>query len=196
MNFILKIFVFIGFIIVSPIILISLILIWFEDGSPVIFAQERLGINKNSFRIYKIRTMYKTAPNLGTHEVGIIHYLIAGSFLRKIKVDELPQLLNYLKGEIVLVGPRPGLPTQEKLKKYREKYNIFDTKPGITGLSQILGYDMSNPEVLAKVDKLYINNKSIRLDLYIFLATFIKSLRSKIFLKFKDEIELIINKEV
>jgi O-antigen biosynthesis protein WbqP len=196
MNFILKIFVFIGFIIVSPIILISLILIWFEDGSPVIFAQERLGINKNSFRIYKIRTMYKTAPNLGTHEVGIIHYLIAGSFLRKIKVDELPQLLNYLKGEIVLVGPRPGLPTQEKLKKYREKYNIFDIKPGITGLSQILGYDMSNPEVLAKVDKIYINNKSIRLDLYIFLATFIKSLRSKIFLKFKDEIELTINKEL
>jgi lipopolysaccharide/colanic/teichoic acid biosynthesis glycosyltransferase len=171
-------------------------LIWFEDGSPVIFAQERLGINKNRFRIYKIRTMYKTAPNLGTHEVGTMHYLIAGSFLRKIKIDELPQLLNYLKGEIVLVGPRPGLPTQEKLKKYREKYNIFDIKPGITGLSQILGYDMSNPEVLAKVDKLYINNKSIRLDLYIFLATFIKSLRSKIFLKFKDEIELTINKEV
>jgi lipopolysaccharide/colanic/teichoic acid biosynthesis glycosyltransferase len=171
-------------------------LIWFEDGSPVIFAQERLGINKNRFRIYKIRTMYKTAPNRGTHEVGTIHYLIVGSFLRKIKVDELPQLLNYLKGEIVLVGPRPGLPTQEKLKKYREKYNIFDTKPGITGLSQILGYDMSNPEVLAKVDKLYINNKSIRLDLYIFLATFIKSLRSKLFLKFNDEIELIINKEV
>jgi O-antigen biosynthesis protein WbqP len=196
MNFILKIFVFIGFIIISPIILISLMLIWFEDGSPVIFAQERLGINKNRFRIYKIRTMYKTAPNLGTHEVGTMHYLIAGSFLRKIKIDELPQLLNYLKGEIVLVGPRPGLPTQEKLKKYREKYNIFDIKPGITGLSQILGYDMSNPEVLAKVDKLYINNKSIRLDLYIFLATFIKSLRSKIFLKFKDEIELTINKEV
>jgi lipopolysaccharide/colanic/teichoic acid biosynthesis glycosyltransferase len=196
MNFILKIFVFIGFIIVSPIILISLMLIWFEDGSPVIFAQERLGINKNRFRIYKIRTMYKTAPNLGTHEVGTMHYLIAGSFLRKIKIDELPQLLNYLKGEIVLVGPRPGLPTQEKLKKYREKYNIFDIKPGITGLSQILGYDMSNPEVLAKVDKLYINNKSIKLDLYIFLATFIKSLRSKIFLKFKDEIELTINKEL
>jgi lipopolysaccharide/colanic/teichoic acid biosynthesis glycosyltransferase len=196
MNFILKIFVFIGFIIVSPIILISLMLVWFEDGSPVIFAQERLGINKNRFRIYKIRTMYKTAPNLGTHEVGTMHYLIVGSFLRKIKVDELPQLLNYLKGEIVLVGPRPGLPTQEKLKKYREKYNIFDIKPGITGLSQILGYDMSNPEVLAKVDKLYINNKSIKLDLYIFLATFIKSLRSKIFLKFKDEIELTINKEL
>ena len=89
------------------------------------------------------------------------NHLYFGSFLRKIKVDELPQLINYLKGELALVGPRPCLSNQIELEKYRDNYGIFDVKPGITGLAQILGYDMSNPEILTKIEKLYINKKSL-----------------------------------
>jgi lipopolysaccharide/colanic/teichoic acid biosynthesis glycosyltransferase len=100
----------------------------------------------------------------------------------------LPQIYNYLKGDLSLIGPRPGLPNQKELKSYREKYGIFIIKPGITGLSQVLGYDMSNPELLAKIDKIYIKNKALKLDILIFLATFIKYFKLKLEKKFKYEI--------
>lgn len=196
MNIILKPLVLIGLILTSPIICISLLLIWLEDGSPVIFVQDRLGINKNKFKMLKIRTMIKSAPNLGTHEIANTYYLKIGSIIRKIKVDELPQLINYLKGELELVGPRPGLPTQIKLKEYRDAYNIFSVKPGITGLAQILGYDMSNPKLLAMIDNLYIKNRSIELDVKIFLATFVKSYKVALYARFQNEIKHIIKKEI
>lgn len=191
MNIILKAIVLLSLIIISPIILISIFLVWLEDGSPTIFIQERLGLNKDKFNIYKIRTMHKSTPNLGTHEVENLYYLKIGSIIRKIKIDELPQLLNFVKGDLNLVGPRPGLPNQHKLKEYREIYNVFETKPGITGLSQILGYDMSDPELLAMMDDLYIKNKSFKLDLKIFFGTFIKSLRLSLYSDFKDQIEVL-----
>lgn len=196
MNIILKPLVLIGLILILPIICVSLLLVWLEDGSPMIFVQERLGLNKNKFKIFKIRTMYKSAPNLGTHEVANTYYLRIGSIIRKIKIDELPQLVNYLKGELELVGPRPGLPTQIKLKEYRDAYNIFDVKPGITGLAQVLGYDMSNPRVLAMIDSLYIKNRSIQLDVKIFFATFFKSYRTALCLSFESEINQIIKEEI
>lgn len=192
MNIFMRIIVFIGLILVLPLILISLFLIFIEDGRPTIFLQERLGKNKKKFTLFKIRTMYKSAPNLGTHQVDTSNYLFFGALLRKIKIDELPQLINYLKGDLTLVGPRPGLVNQIELKEYRDFYNIFNVKPGITGLAQILGYDMSNPKLLAKIDNLYIKNKSTALDAKIFFGTFIKPIRSSIYLKFKDEIEEII----
>jgi lipopolysaccharide/colanic/teichoic acid biosynthesis glycosyltransferase len=195
MNIILKPLVLIGLILISPIIFISLFLVWLEDGSPVIFVQERLGLSKNKFKILKIRTMYKSAPNLGTHEVANAYYLNIGSIIRKIKIDELPQLVNYLKGELELIGPRPGLPSQVKLKEYRDAYNIFNIKPGITGLAQVLGYDMSNPRALAMIDSLYIKNRSIQLDVKIFFATFFNSYRAELYLSFENEIKQIIEKD-
>lgn len=195
MNIILKPLVLIGLILISPIIFISLFLVWFEDGSPVIFVQERLGLSKNKFKILKIRTMYKSAPNLGTHEVANAYYLNIGSIIRRIKIDELPQLVNYLKGELELIGPRPGLPSQVKLKEYRDAYNIFNVKPGITGLAQVLGYDMSNPRALAMIDSLYIKNRSIQLDVKIFFATFFNSYRAALYLSFENEIKQIIEKD-
>jgi len=195
MNIILKPLVLIGLILISPIIFISLFLVWLEDGSPVIFVQERLGLSKNKFKILKIRTMYKSAPNLGTHEVANAYYLNIGSIIRKIKIDELPQLVNYLKGELELIGPRPGLPSQVKLKEYRDAYNIFNVKPGITGLAQVLGYDMSNPRALAMIDSLYIKNRSIQLDVKIFFATFFNSYRAALYLSFENEIKQIIEKD-
>ena len=195
MNIILKPLVLIGLILISPIIFISLFLVWLEDGSPVIFVQERLGLSKNKFKILKIRTMYKSAPNLGTHEVANAYYLNIGSIIRKIKIDELPQLVNYLKGELELIGPRPGLPSQVKLKEYRDAYNIFNVKPGITGLAQVLGYDMSKPRALAMIDSLYIKNRSIQLDVKIFFATFFNSYRAALYLSFENEIKQIIEKD-
>tara|TARA_B100000795_G_scaffold269846_1_gene260695 strand:- start:2819 stop:3409 length:591 start_codon:yes stop_codon:yes gene_type:complete len=183
-----KILAAIGFVLLLPLIAISVLLILIEDGFPLFFIQDRLGKNMKKFKIYKIRTMHNETPNLGTHEVSTDNYLKTGSFLRKLKIDELPQILNYLKGDLNLIGPRPGLPSQSKLKEIRLAKDIFDVKPGITGLSQVLGYDMEDPLTLSKVDNIYIKKRNIRIDLLIFLATFIKPLRSVIPALFIDDI--------
>ena len=187
-NNLLKLFAVIGLIILSPIIIISLILILIEDGSPAIFRQDRLGKDKKIFRIYKIRTMYNETQNAGTHEVSKSQYLKVGGLLRKLKIDELPQIFNYIKGDINLIGPRPGLPSQAMLTKYRDGNDIYTVVPGISGLSQVLGFDMSNPKVLADIDKLYLEKKSIRLDITIFIATFFMSFRNKLAIRFENEI--------
>jgi len=190
-NFILKIFAAFALVAISPVIFISIFFIMIEDGRPSIFVQERLGKNLKKFNIYKIRTMYLSAPNLGTHEVSSSNYLKVGLILRKLKIDELPQVINFIKGDINLIGPRPGLPSQSDLKKFRLANDIFNTTPGITGLAQVLGYDMSHPEKLAKIDCLYISNKNLKLDLIIFFATFFKSFRKELSAMFLEEIKRI-----
>tara|TARA_B100000963_G_scaffold78022_1_gene66065 strand:- start:35033 stop:35629 length:597 start_codon:yes stop_codon:yes gene_type:complete len=189
MDYVLKIFFLLGFILVLPALFFVSIIVWFEDGRPIIFVQERLGINKKKFNLYKIRTMHKSTPSLGTHQIGSIHHLKSGSSIRKLKIDELPQLINYIKGDINLVGPRPGLPNQIDLKKYREKFNIYDFKPGITGLAQVLGYDMSDPKLLAMIDNLYIKQKNTKLDITIFFATFFSVFKKKLNKRFAQNIE-------
>tara|TARA_B100000963_G_scaffold350154_1_gene360055 strand:- start:2789 stop:3379 length:591 start_codon:yes stop_codon:yes gene_type:complete len=194
MNLILKTLALIGLILLLPIIFISMLLVIIEDGFPGLFIQKRLGKNKKIIKIFKIRTMKNATPDLGTHEINNSNILKTSKFIRNFKIDELPQVINYVIGDINLVGPRPGLPNQYELKKYREKEEIFNIAPGITGLSQILGYDMSNPKLLSKIDRLYIENKSLRLDLMIFLATFLPFLRKKIKIFFHVKIQEIINK--
>lgn len=191
LSMLLRIIAFIIFTGILPIIFISLLIILIEDGFPVFFVQRRLGKNKKEFLLLKIRTMKKNTPNLGTHQISSSNYLKFGLFLRKFKVDELPQVINYLWGDIALVGPRPGLPNQIELMKAREKRGIFSMKPGITGLGQVLEFDMSNPIILSKIDALYIQKKSITLDITIFISTFIKYFRKKLYNDFKKEIELI-----
>ena len=193
MNMFLKVLFFFGLLLVSPIIIFSILLVFFEDGRPTIFIQERLGKNKIIIKVYKIRTMKKHTPNLGTHEVDNNNYLKVGSFLRKVKIDELPQIVNFIKNQINIIGPRPCLPNQADLIKLRDEYDIFSIKPGITGLAQVLGYDMSNPKTLTKIEKIYIDKKSIKLDLLIFAATFIKGIRSNIRQSLKSEISNINN---
>ena len=190
-NLILKVLASLGLLAVLPIILICIFFILIEDGLPAIFVQERLGKNLKKFNIYKLRTMYRSAPNLGTHEVSSSNYLKVGSILRKLKIDELPQVINFIKGDINLIGPRPGLPSQSDLKKFRLANDIFNTTPGITGLAQVLGYDMSHPEKLAKIDCLYISNKNLKLDLIIFFATFFKSFKKELSVMFLEEIKRI-----
>jgi O-antigen biosynthesis protein WbqP len=191
LNVLLKIITLIGLTLLLPIIAISAILILLEDGRPVFFIQKRIGKDLKVFNIYKLRTMSKNTPNLGTHEVDKSNYLKIGSILRLTKIDELPQLINFIKGELLLIGPRPGLETQLKLKNERLKNDIFSIAPGISGLGQVLGYDMSDPIKLSKIDALYIANKNIHLDFKILIATFFKPVRKSLMLRFKDQIKNI-----
>jgi len=177
-----------GLILALPLLAIISFFIYLEDGWPIFFKQKRLGINKEEFMIFKIRTMKKNTPELGTHDVDKSFQLRLGKVIRAIKLDELPQLINVLKGDINLVGPRPGLVTQDELQKERYKRNIFIVKPGITGLAQILGYDMSDPAKLAEIDRIYIDNQTIHLNTLILLGTFISSFRDKISMKLGIEI--------
>lgn len=183
-------------VLMIPIMAFASLLIFFEDGLPIFFRQERLGKNKKIFTIYKIRTMKNDAPQLGTHAVSKIFLLRIGKLIRKIKLDEFPQLINVIIGDINLVGPRPGLVSQEILLCEREKKNIFKINPGITGLSQILGYDMSNPEKLSEVDLIYMNNKSKYVDLMILLGTFFSKYRNQIALKLGVNLNMERNENV
>ena len=167
-------------LLIFPILICISFLILFEDGLPILFKQERIGKNKKIFTIYKIRTMKNNAPQLGTHTVSESFFLKIGKFIRKIKLDEFPQLINVIIGDINLVGPRPGLVTQEILLKERDKNNVFNIKPGVTGLAQILGYDMSSPKRLSEIDNIYIKNKSNYIDLLILLGTFFSNYRNQV----------------
>jgi len=187
-NFLLKILAAFGLLLLIPVIVFSLLLVLIEDGFPLFFIQDRLGFDKKVFKIYKIRTMYNDTPSIATHDVSDSHYLKTGHILRKLKIDELPQVINFIKGDINLIGPRPGLPNQNELTRCRNKNNIFEIIPGISGLAQVLGYDMSNPSLLSKIDRLYIERKSVKLDLIIFIATFYRPYRKKLAVVFRNEI--------
>ena len=175
----------IGLIFISPLLVLIGLLVYVEDGSPIFFIQERIGSNKKVFRIIKIRTLKNNAPNTGTHKLETVHILGNGKWIRKFKLDEFPQLINVLKGDINLVGPRPGLISQDELYNERLKKNIYTIKPGITGLAQILGYDMSNPKKLAEIDEIYINNKNIYLNILVILGTFFNAPRIQLKSKLK-----------
>ena len=148
---------------------------WFavklSSPGPGIFAQERVGRNKELFTCYKFRTMKIDTKNAGTHEVDPSRVTTVGKFLRKTKIDELPQLWNIVKNEMSLVGPRPCLPSQSDLIVARNNLGVFDTVGGITGWAQIKNIDMSEPHLLAQIDAEYQSLRTIPLDLKIILAT-------------------------
>jgi lipopolysaccharide/colanic/teichoic acid biosynthesis glycosyltransferase len=153
-----------------------LILIWIairmHFNGPAIFRQVRLGRNEVAFVCYKFRTMKVGTAEVGTHEVPFKAITRIGRFLRRTKLDELPQILNVLKNEMTLVGPRPCLPSQTELIDERRNRKVFSTIPGITGIAQINGIDMSNPKLLARWDVLYLINQSLIFDLQLIMKTF------------------------
>lgn len=149
------------------------ILVRLGSPGPGIFSQERVGQNGRTFTCYKFRTMKTGTKQAGTHEMTADAITGIGAFLRKTKIDELPQVLNILRGELSLVGPRPGLPVQTKLTEERQAHSVLSVLPGITGLAQINGVDMSDPERLARLDAQYIAQRGLLLDLKIILATFL-----------------------
>jgi len=153
-----------------PVLVILTLIGLFDSGSPI-FRQERVGQHRKSFALVKFRTMYKDTASVASHFASSASITPFGSFLRKTKLDELPQLWNVLKGEMSLVGPRPNLFNQVELINAREVLGVYGVRPGITGLAQIKGIDMSTPEVLAKTDAEMITTMSVsNYFKYIFLT--------------------------
>jgi len=152
-----------------------LLLVWglvrLGSPGPGLFRQERVGKDGVSFTCYKFRSMKTGTVQAGTHEVGPDAITRLGSWLRKIKIDELPQVINLLRNEMSLIGPRPCLPSQVELIAERSRRGVMGVKPGITGLSQVNGVDMRDPVRLARSDADYLALQSLTLDFRIVLAT-------------------------
>jgi O-antigen biosynthesis protein WbqP len=155
--------------------------IFFEDKMPIFFKQKRVGINYTFFYIYKFRTMKKNAPNVATHllENPAQYLLKLGLLLRKFSLDELPNLINIIKGEMVFVGPRPALYNQDDLMALRVAAKVDKLKPGITGWAQINGRDEISVEEKVALEKEYLERKSFWFDMVIVVRTFTNVLRSK-----------------
>ena len=160
-----------GLIVFWPIIATAMIAIRLTSPGPCLFAQPRIGRRARQFTCYKLRTMHKGTPQLPTHEVASSVVTPLGSFLRRRKLDELPQLVNVLRGEMSIVGPRPCLPSQTRLIKARWRQGALDVLPGITGLAQVQGIDMTDTARLAKIDGLYVRTRSFSGDLWIIIQT-------------------------
>lgn len=168
-------------LLLSPIFLIVGMFIFFEDGFPVFFKQNRVGINYSFFNIYKFRSMKKNTPNVATHllENPEQYVLKIGALLRKLSLDELPNLLNIVKGEMVFVGPRPALYSQDDLMALRVAAGVDKLKPGITGWAQINGRDELSLQDKVAYEKEYLERKSFLFDLKIVVLTFTRVLGSK-----------------
>jgi O-antigen biosynthesis protein WbqP len=144
---------------------------WRDFGTNPLFVQLRVGQDQRPFRLYKIRTMPPQTGDLPSHHAPVVAISRSNALIRKLKIDELPQLLCVIRGEMSLVGPRPGLPGHHELLAERAARGVFAVRPGITGLAQIHGVDMSDPPRLAAIDGEYVHNHSIALDLRILIAT-------------------------
>lgn len=150
-----------GLVAASPLLIAATVVGYFDTGSPL-FVQERIGKDQKPFKLVKFRTMKVTTESVASHLVDNTSITKLGKILRKTKLDELPQLVNVLKGEMSLVGPRPNLFNQEDLIKARADQGVYDVLPGITGLAQLSGVDMSTPERLAQIDKEMIDTLSLK----------------------------------
>ena len=176
-----RLFALVIFFILFPIFIIVAVAVLIEDGFPILFSQKRVGINYTFFHIYKFRSMKKNTPNVATHLLeNPAHYLLKiGSLLRKLSLDELPNLINIIKGEMVFVGPRPALYNQDDLMALRVAAGIDKLKPGITGWAQINGRDEISIEEKVIRESEYLKRKSFLFDCIIILKTFQNILMSK-----------------
>jgi O-antigen biosynthesis protein WbqP len=168
-------------LILSPLFLVVAISIFIEDGMPIFFKQKRVGINYTFFNIYKFRSMKKNTPNVATHllESPGQYLLKIGGLLRKSSLDELPNLINIIKGEMVFVGPRPALYNQDDLMTLRVAAGVDKLKPGITGWAQINGRDDISIEKKVQLEQEYLYKRSILFDFEIIIKTFTNVLFSK-----------------
>jgi lipopolysaccharide/colanic/teichoic acid biosynthesis glycosyltransferase len=173
-------FSFFGILILSPIMVLLLTIGFFDTGSPL-FRQERVGIKQKSFYLLKFRSMHIHAPSVATHLASASAITSLGRFLRRSKLDELPQLWNVFMGDMSLVGPRPNLFNQTELIEEREMRGVYRIRPGITGLAQINKIDMSTPQLLAETDARMVAQLNIWYYFkYIFLTVFGKGFGDRI----------------
>ena len=145
----------------APLLLILTVIGWFDTRSPLFF-QQRVGRNQHPFTLVKFRTMRPGTASVATHLADAAAITSFGNFLRRTKLDELPQLWNVFLGDMSLVGPRPCLPNQTELVAAREALGVFTARPGITGLAQVQGIDMSTPQKLAEVDAQMLKTITLR----------------------------------
>jgi len=176
-----RIIALISLILFLPFFIFVALIILIEDGSPVFFKQKRVGINYTFFHIYKFRSMKKNTPNVATHLLqNPSQYLLKiGSLLRKLSLDELPNLFNILKGDMVFVGPRPALYNQDDLMQLRIAAGVDKLKPALTGWAQINGRDEISLEEKVALEKEYMDRKSLKFDIEIFFRTFASAFFSK-----------------
>lgn len=153
------------------IILLACIPVLIESRASPLFLQTRVGRHQTFFRILKLRTMHPNTAHVASHEISANQIMRSGFFMRKTKIDELPQIWNVLLGQMSFVGPRPCLPSQQDLRDARETRGVYELRPGITGCAQIRGIDMSTPNDLAIADATYLEKWSVRRDVQIILAT-------------------------
>jgi len=176
-----RLFALIIFIILIPVFIVVSLAIFIEDGSPIFFKQKRVGVNYTFFNIYKFRSMKENTPNVATHLlINPEQYLLKiGGILRKLSLDELPNLINIIKGDILFVGPRPALYNQDDLMEFRVATGVSKLKPGITGLAQINGRDELSISDKVKLEQEYMYKKSVLFDIEIIIKTFTNALFSK-----------------
>ena len=176
-----RLLAFILIIILLPIFIVLVLVILLEDGFPVFFTQKRVGINYTFFNIYKFRSMKKNTPNVATHLLtNPDQYLLRiGKLIRKTSLDELPNLINIIKGEMVFVGPRPALYNQDDLMTLRVATGVDKLKPGITGWAQINGRDDISIEKKVELEQEYLYKRSTLIDFEIIIKTFTNVLFSK-----------------
>ena len=176
-----RLFSLILLVVLFPVFLILALFIFFEDGFPVFFKQKRVGVNYTFFEIYKFRSMKKNTPNVATHllENPSQYLLKIGGLLRKLSLDELPNLINIVKGEMVFVGPRPALYNQDDLMQLRVNAGVDRLQPGLTGWAQVNGRDELSLEAKVVFEKEYLERRSFWFDLKIMVLTFTKVLKSQ-----------------
>lgn len=150
-----------GLVLTFPLIVGLALAVRAGSPGPGLFAQTRLGRAERPFTCYKLRTMSVGTVSAGTHEVSAAAVTPLGRSLRRLKLDELPQLWNVLIGDMSLVGPRPGLPQQVELREARRARGLYAVRPGVTGPGQVAGVDMSEPERLAILDATFANRPTI-----------------------------------
>jgi O-antigen biosynthesis protein WbqP len=161
---------FFGLLLLFPLFILIFFLGFLDTGYPL-FIQKRVGLNLKNFTLIKFRTMKISTLSAGTHLIDSSNITCFGYFLRKFKLDELPQLLNVLMGDMSLVGPRPCLSNQKRLIIERKKRGIYKVKPGITGLAQVSGINMSRPVLLAKTDLKMIKQMNLFYYFYYIFKT-------------------------
>jgi lipopolysaccharide/colanic/teichoic acid biosynthesis glycosyltransferase len=154
------VFSLLGLVCGFPVLLLLTVIGLFDTGSPI-FRQERVGRHKKPFTLVKFRTMRKDTASVASHLASADAITPFGRFLRRTKLDELPQLWNVLKGEMSLVGPRPCLFNQQELIAEREQRGVLNARPGITGLAQVNDIDMSTPKLLAETDQAMLQNLTV-----------------------------------
>ena len=170
----------VGLVILSPLFLVLIVAIKADSKGPILFRQKRVGIHKSHFNILKFRTMRTDTPkDTPTHLLKNPEQYITriGKFLRKTSLDELPQIINIIKGDMAIVGPRPALWNQYDLIGERDKYGANDIRPGLTGWAQINGRDELEIPVKAKLDGEYVKKMGLGMDIRCFLGTFLSVLR-------------------